>query len=78
MVDEIKRSVFEPVRQAWQEEERRKPSEGTKEGDVHPKNRETKDRFLFDVRLHLSVWPVVPWLILAGRNKRPRRKGNRS
>jgi hypothetical protein len=69
LVNAVKASVEGPVDAAWKEEERRPAWEGTKDGDEHPDCSKESERFLFDVRWHLSLFglgrPVVAW-----RNRR--------
>lgn len=47
------------------------PLHATGGDDRPPGTDASQRRFLFDVRLHLSLVPVVPRLLLAWRNRRP-------
>jgi hypothetical protein len=47
------------------------PLQATAADDRPPCTDAAQWRFLFDVRLHLSLWPVLPRLLLAWRNRTP-------
>jgi hypothetical protein len=69
LVADVKDSTKADIAKAWSEEKRRTPAEGTRDDDRHPNCIKTTDRFLFDVRSHLSVW-VVPKLFVVWRNRK--------
>lgn len=76
LVSEIKDSTRAPIRAAWEEADRRKPSEGTRDDDVLPDVTATRDSYLKDVRDHLSLNPL--WKIaVVWRNRVWFRKGQR-
>lgn len=72
-------SVAALVQKAW-EDPIRAPAEGTKPDDKHPKNDAAAERFLTDVKLHLSLWSVtlIPYLILVCRNPKNPKQGDPS
>lgn len=68
LVGEIKQQSEGPLREAWGNPGRR-PSEPPDTGKPHPSVESQSLRFLTDVRLHLSLWPVIPRLVLVLRNR---------
>lgn len=69
LVADMKEATRDCIIGAWNEEQRRAPMEGTLPKDNHPNCTETSDRFLFDVRAHLSIW-VLPKLLVVWRNRK--------
>jgi hypothetical protein len=69
LVEEVKQKCADDINKAWDEPERRRPASGTLDNDNHPDCRADSDRFLFDVRSHLSMW-VLPKLLVAWRNRK--------
>lgn len=68
LVKEVKDKTRDPIRHAWQEPERRDPADAVLDGDVHPDLDEVRERFLKDVRQHLSLW-LLPKLCVWSRNR---------
>ncbi|HWI05993.1 MAG TPA: hypothetical protein VNT54_00580 [Solirubrobacteraceae bacterium] len=75
LVDAIKRET-EPLIQAAWDDDGRGPRIKTPNDDGHPNVEDESLRFLADVRLHLSIWPVLPRLLLVwrSREKKPKTK----
>lgn len=69
LVADVKASCRQDIVAAWGETERRTAALGTLEGDNSPDCGQTSERFLFDVRSHLSIW-VLPKLLVVGRNRK--------
>lgn len=68
VVEAIKGSTLPLIQRAW-EIPGRKPAEIDAGGEEHPDCEAASLRFLFDIRLHLSIIPFFPWLLLAWRNR---------
>jgi hypothetical protein len=69
LVEEIKGETRPLLQEAWAEEKRRPPSDAAAEGDGHPETDEARDRFLKDVRNHLSLL-ILPKLAVLWRNRK--------
>lgn len=67
LVREIKQQSESPLQKAWRDPGCR-PAEPPVIGEPHPSVEPQSLRFLTDVRLHLSLWPVIPRLTLMLRN----------
>lgn len=68
LVGAIKRQTEPLLRTAWTDPGCA-PGEATPGDAVHPAVEQYSLDFLTDVRLHLSLWPVVPRVRLAWRNR---------
>jgi hypothetical protein len=64
----IKRSSEPLIQLAWQQPPRT-PGEAAPDGEVHLQAEADSLRFLTDVRLQLSFWPVLPLARLTWRNR---------
>lgn len=68
LVRDIKQEAQPLIREAWTEHEQRPPAESVRPTDRHPTGvDDASERFLKDVRNHLSLW-VVPKLLVVWRN----------
>lgn len=64
----IKKSSEPLIQEAW-EQEPRTPGTPAPGGERHVQVEADSLRFLADVRLHLSLWPLIPGALLAWRNR---------
>lgn len=69
LVNAVKKETGEPIVSAWAEPERRPPANATFDDDTHPNCKKASDRFLFDVRCHLSIFPPMR-LVVVWRNRK--------
>jgi hypothetical protein len=69
LVEEIKRETRPLLQGAWAEQERRPAAAMARDEDGHPQTDEARDRFLKDVRNHLSLW-VLPKFAVVWRNRK--------
>jgi hypothetical protein len=67
-VDAVKRETQELMQEAWALPGR-EPGEPPPSDEQHPTVETYSLEFLADVRSHLSLWPVIPWMRLAWRNR---------
>lgn len=67
LVRDIKTATH-PYIQRAREERTDGPLGATAQADRPPNTDHAQRKFLFDVRLHLSLWPIFPRLLLALRN----------
>lgn len=68
LVAAIKLETEPLIRTAWKTAGRR-PSDRGPDGEAHPRVEAASLAFLTDVRLHLSLWPMIPRLYVAYRNR---------
>jgi hypothetical protein len=60
LVAEIKGKTCQPIQEAWAETGRRSPQAATLPSDEHPDVSKASERFLADVRFHLSLKHSIP------------------